>query len=89
MLGFSQQSCHQGPFRVLTTSNRKPPLRSSDSRWTIQRLTRSTLGAPGSNLSTARIRMLLFALRFASLIYFVSAGAAAVTPKPTIIGSAG
>ena len=36
---------------MLTTSNRKPPLRRSDSRWTIQCLARSTLGAPGSNLS--------------------------------------
>jgi len=31
--------------------------------------------------STARIRMLLFALRFASLIYFVSAGAARCRTK--------
>jgi hypothetical protein len=38
-------------LRVLTTSNLKPPLRRSDSRWTIQCLTRSTFGARGCNLS--------------------------------------
>src|SRR6266404_5243284 len=54
--------------------NRKPPLRRSDSRWTIQCLTRSTLGAPSSNLSPRGSGPYWLLGGSPVLIYFAGAG---------------